>query len=387
MEQKAVRDQPGRPFLFVGIRLDRCRGVRQAQGAAARPVAIVNEMTPPRPAATISDVAEAAGVSIKTVSRVFNEEPNVREETRQRVLQMVAELDYHPNIAARSLAGRKSFLVGLLYDNPCANYILGLQSGSLDRLRGDRWRLLVVPCEDSATLGGKSVSMVRATGVGGVILTSPICDNPEVLDELIAARIPLVRIAPAGNVGVDAVAPSVGIDDRSAAAEITRHLIDLGHRRIAIIRGDATHSSNNKRWEGFRQALDEAGLELHPDLIGHGLYTFESGLEAARGLLDRPHRPTAIFAQNDDMAAGAIIAAGERGITVPRELSVVGFDDSQIASTVWPRITTIRQPIRAMAQAATDALLKILEGSHRPPEHRVMPYELIVRDSSGPAPR
>jgi len=344
-------------------------------------------MTPPRPAATISDVAEAAGVSIKTVSRVFNEEPNVREETRQRVLQMVAELDYHPNIAARSLAGRKSFLVGLLYDNPCANYILGLQSGSLDRLRGDRWRLLVVPCEDSATLGGKSVSMVRATGVGGVILTSPICDNPEVLDELIAARIPLVRIAPAGNVGVDAVAPSVGIDDRSAAAEITRHLIDLGHRRIAIIRGDATHSSNNKRWEGFRQALDEAGLELHPDLIGHGLYTFESGLEAARGLLDRPHRPTAIFAQNDDMAAGAIIAAGERGITVPRELSVVGFDDSQIASTVWPRITTIRQPIRAMAQAATDALLKILEGSHRPPEHRVMPYELIVRDSSGPAPR
>jgi len=344
-------------------------------------------MTPPRPAATISDVAEAAGVSIKTVSRVFNEEPNVREETRQRVLQMVAELDYHPNIAARSLAGRKSFLVGLLYDNPCANYILGLQSGSLDRLRGDRWRLLVVPCEDSATLGGKSVSMVRATGVGGVILTSPICDNPEVLDELIAARIPLVRIAPAGNVGVDAVAPSVGIDDRSAAAEITRHLIDLGHRRIAIIRGDATHSSNNKRWEGFRQALDEAGLELDPDLIGHGLYTFESGLEAARGLLDRPHRPTAIFAQNDDMAAGAIIAAGERGITVPRELSVVGFDDSQIASTVWPRITTIRQPIRAMAQAATDALLKILEGSHRPPEHRVMPYELIVRDSSGPAPR
>jgi len=245
----------------------------------------------------------------------------------------------------------------------------------------------VVPCEDSATLGGKSVSMVRATGVGGVILTSPICDNPEVLDELIAARIPLVRIAPAGNVRVDAVAPSVGIDDRSAAAEITRHLIDLGHRRIAIIRGDVTHSSNNKRWEGFRRALDEAGLELDPDLIGHGLYTFESGLEAARQLLDLPHRPTAIFAQNDDMAAGAIIAAGERGITVPRELSIAGFDDSQIASTVWPRITTIRQPIRAMAQAATDALLKILEGSHRAPEHRIMPYELIVRDSSGPAPR
>ena len=343
-------------------------------------------MTPPRAPATISDVAEAAGVSIKTVSRVFNEEPNVREETRQRVLQVVAELDYHPNIAARSLAGRKSFLIGLLYDNPCANYILGLQSGSLDRLRGDKWRLLVVPCEDSARMGGKStVSMVRAAGVGGVILTSPICDNAEIVNELLAARIPMVRIAPADSVGTDQ-APSVGMDDRSAAAEITRHLIDQGHRRIGIILGDPTHSSNNERWAGFRGAMDEAGLDIDPSLIARGFYTFESGLEAARPLLDRADRPTAIFAQNDDMAAGAIIAAGELGIAVPGELSVAGFDDSQIASTVWPRITTIRQPIRAMAQAATDALVKLMEGSHRTPEHRVMPYELILRGSTGPAP-
>jgi LacI family transcriptional regulator len=345
-------------------------------------------MSPPRAPATISDVAEAAGVSIKTVSRVFNEEPNVREETRKRVLQIVAELDYHPNIAARSLAGRKSFLIGLLYDNPCANYILGLQSGSLDRLRGDKWRLLVVPCEDSARMGGKStVSMVRAAGVGGVILTSPICDNAEIVSELIAARIPMVRIAPADSVGGDQLAPSVGMDDRSAAAEITRHLINQGHRRIGIILGDPTHSSNNERWAGFRRAMDEAGLEIDPTLMGRGLYTFESGLEAARPLLDRPDRPTAIFAQNDDMAAGAIIAASELGISVPGELSVAGFDDSQIASTVWPRITTIRQPIRAMAQAATDALVKIMEGSHRAPEHRIMPYELIVRGSTAPAAR
>jgi LacI family transcriptional regulator len=342
-------------------------------------------MTPPRAPATISDVAEGAGVSIKTVSRVFNEEPNVREETRKRVLQVVAELDYHPNMAARSLAGRKSFLIGLLYDNPCANYILGLQNGSLDRLRDDKWRLLVVPCEDSARMGGKTVSMVRSAGVGGVILTSPICDNAEIVNELIAARIPMVRIAPADNVGVDAIAPSVGMDDRSAAADITRHLIELGHRRIAIILGDATHSSNNERYAGFRRALDEAGIALDPSLIGQGLYTFESGLEAARKLLARRDRPTAIFAQNDDMAAGAIIAAGELGIAIPDELSVAGFDDSQIASTVWPRITTIRQPIRAMAQAATDALIRIMEGSNRLPEHRVMPYELILRGSTGAA--
>jgi LacI family transcriptional regulator len=344
-------------------------------------------MSPPRPQATISDVAEAAGVSIKTVSRVFNDEPNVRDETRKRVLEVVAELDYHPNIAARSLAGRKSFLIGLLYDNPCPNYILGLQNGSLDRLRGDKWRLLVVPCEDSPQMGGKNtVSMVSAAGVGGVILTSPICDNAAIVNELVAARIPMVRIAPADSVGAATDAPSVGMDDRSAAAEITHHLIGLGHRRIATILGDPTHISSHERMVGFRIAMREAGLELEPGLAAQGLYTFESGLEAARKLLDRPDRPTAIFAQNDDMAAGSIIAAGELGIAVPSELSVVGFDDSQIASTVWPRITTIRQPIRAMAQAATDALVKILEGTRRPPEHLIMPYELIVRGSSGPVP-
>jgi len=340
-------------------------------------------MSPPRAPATISDVAEIAGVSIKTVSRVFNEEPNVREETRQRVLQVVADLDYHPNIAARSLAGRKSFLIGLLYDNPCANYILGLQSGSLDRLRGEKWRLLVVPCEDSWRMGGKStVSMVRAAGVGGVILTSPICDNAEIVNDLVAARIPMVQIAPANHLGARPVAPSVGMDDRSAAAEITRHLIDLGHRRIAIILGDPTHSSTHERLAGFHRAMGEAALEVDPSLVGPGLYTFESGLEAARVLLNRPDRPTAIFAHNDDMAAATIVAAGELGIAVPGELSVAGFDDSQFATTVWPRITTIRQPIRAMAQAATDALVQIMEGSRRTSEHRVMPYELIVRGST-----
>lgn len=345
-------------------------------------------MTPPRAPATISDVAEVAGVSIKTVSRVFNEEPNVREETRQRVLRVVAELDYHPNMAARSLAGRKSFLIGLLYDNPCPNYVLGLQSGSLDRLRGDRWRLLVVPCEDSLQMGGKTiVSMVRAAGVGGVILSSPLCDNAEIVNELLAARIPMVRIAPADSVGVDAAAPSVGMDDRTAAADITRHLIDLGHRRIATILGDPTHSSSTERLAGFRRALEDAGITFDPDLVRQGFYTFESGLEAAASLLDRPNRPSAIFAQNDDMAAGTIIAASERGMTVPQDLSVAGFDDSYIASAVWPRITTIRQPIRAMAQAATDALVKMLDGARCAPDHRVMPYELIVRGSSGAAPR
>ncbi len=319
------------------------------------------------------------------MSRVFNEEPNVRNETRQRVLEVVAALDYHPNIAARSLAGRRSFLIGLLYDNPSLGYVMGLQNGSLDRLHDERWRLLVLPCANSENLVGHTVSKVRAAGVGGVILSSPICDNAEIVNELIAAHIPLVRIAPADNVGVDAITPSVGMDDRAAVAEITRHLIDLGHRRIAVILGAPAHSSTNERTAGFRRALDEAGIALDPSLVAQGTYTFESGRAAARTLLDRPDRPTAIVAHNDDMAVGAIVAAGELGIAVPRDLSITGFDDSQLASTVWPQLTTIRQPIHSMAEAATDALLRVIEGEGPAPGHRVMPYELVVRGSTGVA--
>ena len=346
----------------------------------------MNDMSPQRPAATISDVALAAGVSIKTVSRVFNAEPNVREETRRHVLQIGAALDYHPNIAARSLAGGRSYLLGLLHDNPCGHYILGLQGGTLDRLRGDKWRLLVMPCEDSARMAGQTVSLVRSAGIGGVILTSPICDNMLMLSGLIAARIPFVRIGATDNARIDAIAPSIGVDDHAAAAEMAQHLIELGHRRIAIIRGDPTHPSSNARWAGFTQTMNEAGISIDPSLVGCGMYAFEGGLREACLLLDRAERPTAIFAENDDMAAGAIVAAGERGIAVPTSLSIVGFDDSQIAKTVWPRLTTIRQPLEAMAQTAADALIGMLEGSTQTIDHRLLPYELVIRESSGPAP-
>ncbi|WP_420137497.1 LacI family DNA-binding transcriptional regulator [Sphingomonas sp.] len=344
----------------------------------------MNDMSPPRPPTTISDVALAAGVSIKTVSRVFNAEPNVREETRRHVLQIGAALDYHPNMAARSLAGGRSQLIGLLHDNPCGHYILGLQSGTLERLRGDKWRLLVMPCEDSARMAIQTVALVRSTGIGGVILSSPICDNMDIVNGLIAARIPLVRIGPTPHPGIDALAPSVGVDDRSAAADMAQYLIGLGHRRIGIIRGDPVHPSSKARFEGFTQTLREAGISIAPEQIACGMYAFEGGLGAAQTLLDLADPPTAIFAENDDMATGAIIVAGERGIVVPEALSVVGFDDSQIARTVWPRVTTIRQPLETMAEVAADLLIAMLEGSRRTIEHQLLPYELVLRESSGP---
>ena len=330
---------------------------------------------------TITDVADAAGVSIKTVSRVFNNEPNVRPLTRDRVLAAATELDYHPNVAARSLAGRRSFLIGLAYENPSPNYVVDLQTGALDRLHGERYRLLVLPFADAATASGKMQAIARASGLDGVVLAPPLCDDAATVAELEACGLPYARIAPTSG---GSHAPDVAMDDRSAARAVIDHLAGLGHKRIGIVRGHVTHASAAARLEGYRAGLEAHGLTVEPELESQGAYTFLSGYEAGRQLLALEDRPTAIFASNDDMAAGVLNAAYEAGVAVPGDLSVVGFDDSNIASVVWPRLTTIHQPIRDMAREATGALLALIEDEEVPP-HRMLPYQLVVRGSTGPA--
>lgn len=332
--------------------------------------------------ATITDVADAAGVSIKTVSRVFNDEPNVRPLTRERVLEAAQKLDYHPNVAARSLAGRRSYLIGLAYENPSPNYVVDLQTGALDRLRGERYRLLVLPFADVAAASGKMQAIARASGLDGLVLAPPLCDDAATVAELEACGLPYTRIAPTSD---DSHAPDVAMDDAGAARTVIDHLVGLGHGRIAVVRGAASHVSARARLEGYRQGLAAHGLAADPVLEAQGAYTFASGYEAGKALLALPEPPTAIFACNDDMAAGVINAAHEMGVSVPERLSVVGFDDSNIALVVWPRLTTIHQPIRAMAREATGALLALLEGDE-PADHQLMPHELIVRESTGRAP-
>jgi LacI family transcriptional regulator len=332
--------------------------------------------------ATITDVADSAGVSIKTVSRVFNSEPNVRPQTRDRVLAAAAELDYHPNVAARSLAGRRSFLIGLAYENPSPNYVVDLQMGAVDRLAGERYRLIVLPFADAAAASGKMRAIARASGLDGLVLAPPLSDDPATIAELEACGLPYTRIAP--TLG-GSHAPDVAMDDHQATCALIDHLVALGHRRIAIVRGDPTHASARTRLDGFRQALAAHGIAEDATLDEQGAFTFVSGYEAGRRLLALADRPTAIFASNDDMAAGVLNAAHEAGVSVPGDLSIAGFDDSNIASVVWPRLTTIHQPTYDMARAATDALLALIEEREAPP-HAVLPYRLIVRGSTGPAP-
>ncbi len=332
-------------------------------------------------APTIVDVARQAGVSIKTVSRVMNKEQTVHPETRALVMRVVAALDYRPQLSARSLAGARSFLVGLLYHAPSAFYVAGVQRGALQRCR-EAGRHLVV---DSMTAGDDDVpervqAMLTTLRPDGVILTPPLCDDARALDVLRRSGTPTVLISP---VDEGHGLPQVGMDDTQAGEEATRLLLELGHRSIAFVQGHQVASE--RRQQGYERALRAHGLAVDPADILPGRFDFDSGLAAARALLGRAVPPTAIFAANDDMALGAFAAAQQLGVPVPHGLSIVGFDDSRIATQVWPALTTVRQPLVEMAMAAVDLLLSdaLKPGASGPPPVRVLPHALVVRGSTG----
>ncbi|MDP8993468.1 MAG: LacI family DNA-binding transcriptional regulator [Pseudomonadota bacterium] len=337
---------------------------------------------------TIQDVARAAGVSAMTVSRVINGERNVRESTRAAVLDAIKRLNYSPNAAARSLAAGEATHIGLLYANPSAAYLSQFLVGALAGARRAGCHLVLEACEsETADEQAEATRRFVESGVDGVILPPPLSESRPIHAELAAAATPVVTVAMGltepGNL-------NVRIDDFAAAKAMTNHLLALGHRRIGFIRGHPNHSASAERARGFAAALDDYGLEAEQGPTEQGYFTYRSGLVGAERLLLRTPRPTAIFASNDDMAAAAVNVAHRRGLDVPKDLSVVGFDDTWPATTVWPELTTVRQPIAAMAEAALELLLADMR-SHRsggaPKEsERVLDHELVVRESCGPPP-
>lgn len=304
---------------------------------------------------TITTVAAEAGVSIKTVSRVLNNEAHVRPDTRERVLEVVRALGYRPNAAARTLAGSRSYLLGLLYDNPAQSYVMEVQAGALRRCQERGYSLLPVHLPGGDWPGaGPFRQRVASGGVDGVIVSAPLSQRGDILVELERAGVPFVLL---GDHSGELAFASVGIDDRAAAAALAGELLGAGHRRIGVIEGPANHAASADRLAGVRAALSAAGLDLPPERRAPGDFTYRSGLAAAEILLAHPEPPTAIMALNDDMAAGALATAHKLGIEVPRALSVTGFDDSPLATIMWPPLTTVRQPLDAMAAAAVDLLI------------------------------
>ncbi|UIJ46390.1 LacI family DNA-binding transcriptional regulator [Sphingomonas cannabina] len=336
---------------------------------------------------TIFDVAQRAGVSQMTVSRVINGRHNVSAETRQKVNDIIKALGYAPNPAARSLAGADRLRVGLLYSNPSAFFLSEFLVGGFSTASRDDVQLVIEQCEDEGKTDEKTlVQRLLAKEVDGAILPPPLCESPVVLAAFAEAGVPLVTIAsghPAPGV------MSVGIDDQAAARAMTRHLIALGHRRIGFVKGSPRLLASAERLAGYRDALAEAGIEPDPALIVEGEFTYRSGLDAAEELLALDERPSAIFASNDDMAAAVIAVAHGDRLDVPGDLSVVGFDDTGFATSIWPELTTIRQPIGEMAHSALAMLTRQLRNGKRKhePEQRLLDFTLIRRQSDAPPRR
>ncbi len=330
---------------------------------------------------TIHDVAKAAGVAIKTVSRVLNDEPNVRPETRARVLAAAEMLHFQPSLSARSLAGRRSYLIGLIYENPSANYLVDLQHGAMARCRQEKFRLFVHQCSGrDAELTRDVLGLIDQTHVDGLIVSPPLSESGHLIAALDERKIPFVRIAPSDP---EHPSPYVDMDDAGASCEMTEYLIGIGHRRIGFILGDPTHSASTRRHSGYRTALDRHRIAFDPGIVRQGYFTFESGFELAREMLMLPAPPTAIFASNDDMASGVLLATHEMAIPVPQRLSVAGFDDTYIARIVWPRLTTVHQPTYDLAFSATGLLLDSLKSANARRSDR-LPYKLIIRESTAP---
>ncbi len=325
----------------------------------------------------IRDVAARAGVAVKTVSRVLNDHPYVSAATKARVEEAMRALDFRPSIAARILSGAKSNQIALIYDNHSPYYMHQIQMGCWERCHAEGIRLLAQPVDVADPRVGDQIrGLVSETHVDGIILSSPVTDCDPVLRALEAMDVPFVRISPGTN---HALTSSVFMDDAQAADDMTTHMINLGHRRIGFIKGHPNHMASDDRLFGYRRGLDRAGIAYEPQLVADGEFDFDSGTRAATYFLDMADPPTAIFAANDDMAAGVLAVAHDRGIDLPGQLSVGGFDDTTLARTVWPPLTTIHQPMQELARTATDLLIAGGDLTHRR-----LPHVLIERASVAP---
>lgn len=334
---------------------------------------------------TINDVARLAGVSKKTVSRVINNSPLLNDETRERVAAVIRDLGYVPNPQARALALRRNFLVGLIHDNPNAQMVLNVQHGILEALQDTDFGLLIRPVDRTSPNMLEDVrNFLERQRVFGVVILPPISEN-----DALAALCDEVgcRYARMGSAELDDSRHMVASNDRQAVREAVTFLIEQGHRRIGLVQGPHGFRSATERRLGFEDAVGAAGLKLPRSLIAEGTYRFESGIQAANRLLDLSPAPTAIFASNDEMAAGVVHAARQRGLAIPDDLSIIGFDDTAIAAHMWPPLTTVRWPIISMARSAALKLVGDVVDPGTEVDEPSMFVSTLVRRASVAPPR
>jgi LacI family transcriptional regulator len=331
---------------------------------------------------TIQEVADLAKVSPKTVSRVINNEPRVRSNTRARILEAIEQLNYRPNLNARGLASNRSFLIGLFCEKP-GDYLSEFQAGATQRCRESNIHLMVETWDLEIPAIAKQIdTLLGQLRLEGVILLPPLSDQSIVLNKLHDASVPVVRVAPRTLLNTT---PSVGIDDYAAARQITAHLLRLGHKRIGFMLGSPDHGATQQRYLGFVDEMRAHQASVDPALVQTGNFAFSNGLICAERMLRSASPPTAIFASNDDMAAAVVSMARKFGLELPGQLSVAGFDDAPVATMIWPELTTVRQPVAAMARIAADLIIRMDPRRNGWPAHmprHLLNHELVIRNST-----
>lgn len=345
-----------------------------------------------RQAVTIKHVAADAGVSLQTVSRVINAEPNVRDEMRKRVQASIDRLGYIPSIAAQRMSGSRSYLILALNDRDRtieawrarqgSDWVDQMLLGGMLKCAEHGYRMVIELVDTHNDHVERELNAaLAALQPDGVILTPPHSDNPLITGLLEKQRVPYARI---GSLGEGGGIPLV-MGDEDAARDATRRLIALGHKRIAFIAGSAEYRLSEWREQGWRSAMADAGLTVD-ELCARGDFGYESGLAAAGELLDRARRPTAIIASNDQMALAALEVAASLGIAVPRELSLISFDNTPVTNFADPPLTAIDQPIAETVSRAVELLIAANRGQELPQGPVMVPATLVERGSTAPAP-
>ena len=335
----------------------------------------------------IKDVAERAGVSSMTVSRVMSQDTKVSSAKKALVMEAVKALNYRPNVAARRLASNKSFFIGLLYFDSDTSYVSKFLLRGLKSCRTTGHHLVVDEIDDDIEKSLASIKeLIEVTQVDGLILLPPVCDDAKLLETLQEANMTFVRISPDTQLDIS---PYICMDDYQASFEMTELLISKGHTKIGHIIGNTNQGVSRLRYQGYLDAMRSNQINVPPEYIEQGYFTYDSGLIAATKMLLLEDKPTAIVSANDEMAAAVLSAAHLNRIAVPEELSISGFDDGNVAITVSPNLTTVRQPIQQMADLAIDIIasgkFSSLSVANNREYRNVLDFEIIERNSTAKA--
>lgn len=338
---------------------------------------------------TIKHVAAEAGVSLQTVSRVINDGPNVRDGIKKRVREAIDRLGYVPSLAARRMGGKRSYLLLALNDRDRTiedwrsgdgtDWVDQMLLGGMLQSAEHGYRMIFELVDThSAHVEREIAAALAAVHPDGVILTPPHGDNPLITGLLTGGQIPFARIGSGGG----GAGFAISMDDARAAAAATEHLLALGHRRIGFVTGSDEYALSGARLDGYRAAVRAADADDDPALVAPGDFTFASGAEATRRLLALDRPPTAILASSGHMSLAALDVARARGLEVPRDLSIVSFDDIPAVKFAAPPLTAVRQPIAAMTARAAELLIRAAGGEPGPGAPDILPFELIVRSST-----